>query len=320
MQKQTVCFVVPSSAAKAYQDLSKVYSAIEPPTWALLLASAVRSQGYDPVILDFDANPMTDDQASEEIAETRAKVAVFTLYGQNPNSGTTMMIGASSLAKQLKASHPQIKIAFVGSHASALPHEVIQLPYVDIVMINEGVLALLSLLQTNFEDELDKVPGIWYKKSGLPMPSSPGKLIDGASMDIMIPGYAWDLLPKKKNFLDNYRAHFWHTNFLEKDRSPFASIYTSLGCSFGCSFCMINILNRTSQAIEVSSQDSRGMRFWSPRLILNELELLWNNGVRTVRIADEMFFLNKKYYVPILQGVIDRGFKFNFFMNSCVLK
>ena len=36
-----VCFVVPSSAKKAYQKLADFYSAIEPPTWALLLAQSV---------------------------------------------------------------------------------------------------------------------------------------------------------------------------------------------------------------------------------------------------------------------------------------
>ena len=34
-------------------------------------------------------------------------------------------------------------------------------------------------------------------------------------------------------------------------------------------------------------------------------------GVETVRISDEMFFLNRKYYAPVLQEVIDHGFDFN---------
>ena len=53
------------------------------------------------------------------------------------------------------------------------------------------------------------------------------------------------------------------------------------------------------------------MRFWSPTLILKEFEKLWEFGVRTLRISDEMFFLNRKYYVPILEGLIERGLKFN---------
>ena len=34
----------PDSSIKAYQELSKIYSAIEPPTWVLLLAQACRKK------------------------------------------------------------------------------------------------------------------------------------------------------------------------------------------------------------------------------------------------------------------------------------
>ena len=306
-----VCFVIPSSAAKAYQELANIYSAIEMPTWAALLAQAVRVKGHEPCILDFNAVPLPDELAAEEIANTKPKLVVFVLYSQNPNSGTTMMIGASLLAKQLRLSHPNLKIAFIGSHASSLPHEVIQYHYVDFAFINEGVYALLDLLQTNLQDDLDKVPGIWYKTSGLPRPSVPGRVVESSDMDLVMPGYAWDLLPKDANLLDKYRAHFWHSNFSHNNRTPFAAVYTSLGCSFGCNFCMINVVNRTSQDIDAVSSDSRGMRFWSPELMLKQFEFLWDSGVRTVRISDEMFFLNRKYYGPILQGLIDRKMKFN---------
>jgi len=315
---KVVTFVVPSSAAQAYQALANKYSAIEPPTWALLLANAVRVAGYDPCILDFDAEPTSVEDAAEKIASTKTDIAVFVLYGQNPNSGTTMMIGASKLAKQLKASHPSIKTVFIGSHASALPYDVIGLPYVDFVFINEGVYGLLDLLQTNYVDELIKVRGLVYKKNGFAATGAPGEIVQTKDMDHVMPGYAWDLLPKDKTLLDKYRAHYWHSYFKDEDRTPFAAISTSLGCSFGCNFCMINIVNRTSYQQGIVSSDSRGMRFWLPELMLKEFEYLWENGVRTVRLTDEMFFLNKKYYVPILQGLVDRGIKFNFWAYARV--
>jgi anaerobic magnesium-protoporphyrin IX monomethyl ester cyclase len=310
--KIDVCFVVPSSAKKAYQDLANTYSAIEPPTWALLLAQSLRVEKYDSVILDFDADRKTLTDSAKLIAETKARLIVFVLYGQNPNSGTTMMIGASELASELKKSYPDFKIAFIGSHVSSLPLEVIKLNYVDFAFINEGVFSLLALLKTNLRDHLNKIPGIWFKDNdGVPQKGSIGKIILTDNMDKVMPGYAWDLLPKKKSTLDNYRAHFWHTNFLHEERTPFAAIYTSLGCQFGCNFCMINIVNRTSFEEKISAADSKGMRFWSPTLILKEFEKLWDYGVRTLRLSDEMFFLNKKYYIPILEGLIQRGLKFN---------
>jgi anaerobic magnesium-protoporphyrin IX monomethyl ester cyclase len=317
MVGETVTFVIPSSAAKAYQGLANKYAAIEPPTWALLLANAVRVEGYDPCILDFDAEPCDDITAADKIAGTKSRLAVFVLYGQNPNSGTTMMIGATALAKQLKASHPDIKIAFIGSHASAMPYETISFPFVDFVFINEGVYGLLDLLQTNLEDELHKVTSLVFKKNGFAVNGAPGRIVQTADMDRVMPGYAWDLLPTNGKLLDKYRAHYWHNYFKDDGRTPFAAISTSLGCSFGCNFCMINIVNRTSHASAVAS-DSKGMRFWSPELMLKEFEYLYENGVRTVRLTDEMFFLNKKYYIPILEGIKQRGMDFNFWAYARV--
>jgi anaerobic magnesium-protoporphyrin IX monomethyl ester cyclase len=310
--KHDVIFINPDSSAKAYQGLATVYSAIEPPTWALLLAESCRSKGFRVGILDCDAEKLSLEQSVRRVEELRPRLIVFVIYGQNPNSGTTSMIGACDLASQLRSSLPEIKIGFIGSHVSALPLEVVQLPYVDIAFINEGVHALLALLKSDLDEALDKIPGIWYKdKHGVARPGAPGIVVSPEQMSTLMPGYAWDLLPKRSKALDLYRAHFWHTNFLHEERTPFAAIYTSLGCQFGCNFCMINIINRTSYETDSTAADSRGMRFWSPELMLGEFEKLWAMGVRTLRISDEMFFLNRQYYVPILEGLIARGLKFN---------
>ena len=65
-----------------------------------------------------------------------------------------------------------------------------------------------------------------------------------SKMDIDLPGYAWDLLPFRSKPLDLYRSPMWHAEYDENKRTPYAAIQTSLGCRFGCNFCMINIINR----------------------------------------------------------------------------
>jgi anaerobic magnesium-protoporphyrin IX monomethyl ester cyclase len=45
--------------------------------------------------------------------------------------------------------------------------------------------------------------------------------------------------------------------------------------------------------------------------MLKEMEMLAGFGVETLRLSDEMFFLNRRHYIPILQGIIERGLKFN---------
>jgi radical SAM superfamily enzyme YgiQ (UPF0313 family) len=306
-----VLFIHPDSSATAYQGLATTYSAIEPPTWALLLAQSCRAKGFGVAIMDCDAEKLPLEAAVQRVKDLKPRLVVFVVYGQNPNSGTTSMIGATRLAEALKQHDPQRPIGFVGSHTSALPREVLAHPFVDIVFLNEGVYALHNLLRGNLQDDVAKVAGIGYKKrdrDGRPVLwlNPPQAVVPQERMDEDLPGYAWDLLPMRERPLDLYRAHFWHAGFDHSKRTPFAAIYTSLGCNFGCDFCMINIVNRADNGEDVHAAHSRGMRFWSPKLIAGELEKLAKMGVETVRISDEMFFLNKRYYEPLLQGIVER--------------
>jgi hypothetical protein len=143
-----VLFINPDSSAHAYQGLATVYSAIEPPTWSLLLAESCRSKGYGVSILDCDAERLMLAESITRIHSLSPRIVVFVVYGQNPNSGTTNMVGALLLAKALKNEHPTYQIVFVGSHTSALPMEVLSYSCVDIVLLNEGVYALHDLLKS----------------------------------------------------------------------------------------------------------------------------------------------------------------------------
>lgn len=317
-----VLFVNPDSSQKAYQDLAKVYAAIEPPTWALLLAESCRAKGFGVGMLDCDAEKLSLEQSVRRIKDANPRLALFVVYGQNPNSGTTSMIGALALANALKASLPTMRIGFVGSHTSALPREVLTHDCVDIVLLNEGVYALHNLLKSNLGSDLEHIKGIGYKKiisgkiEAIINPSQ--HVVPQERMDDDLPGYAWDLLPFKEKPLDLYRAHFWHAEFNHAKRTPFAAIYTSLGCNFGCDFCMINIVNRVDNSDGVSAANSRGMRFWSPAWVAREMRKLADMGVQTLRISDEMFFLNRRFYVPVLQHAVDEQFGFNMWTYSRV--
>lgn len=316
-------FINPDSSAQAYQGLAKAYSAIEPPTWALLLAESCRSKGFDVGIIDCDAEKLSLEHAVSRIHGLKPRIVVFVVYGQNPNSGTTSMIGASLLAQAIRDASIDTKICFVGSHTSALPREVLSLDSVDIVLLNEGVYALHNLLQSNLSSDLKGIKGIGFKSldsSGCVTNTlnSPERIVPQDRMDIDLPGYAWDLLPFSHKPLDLYRAHFWHADFNHGKRTPFAAVYTSLGCSFACDFCMINIVNRVDNGHDISAADSKGMRFWSVDWVIRQMRKLADLGVETLRISDEMFFLNRKYYLPLLENIISEDFRFNMWAYSRV--
>ena len=154
---------------------------------------------------------------------------------------------------------------------------------------------------------LKNIKGIAFRQKNNILINPPEKVVPTERMDIDLPGYAWDLLPFKEKPLDLYRAPMWHAEYDFKKRSPYASIQTSLGCVFKCNFCMINIVNRNNtDEVGVASDFSR-MRFWSPEFIIKEFDKLISMGVRTIRIVDEMFLLNPKYYLPLCEELAKRN-------------
>jgi radical SAM superfamily enzyme YgiQ (UPF0313 family) len=300
MNKQLdVLFVHPGASDVIYQGLSTKFSAIETPTWSLLLAQSCRSKGFGVAILDCDAERLGYEEGVQRIRDVNPRLVCFTVYGSNPNAGTTKMTGGIELAQRLKDAYPEYKVCFVGSHASALPLEVLSYKCVDFVLLNEGVYALHNLLKTDLSTDLQNVKGIGWKDNGFDRLNEPQGVVPNELMDVDLPGYAWDLLPYKNKPFDLYRSCNWHADFKDEIRSPYAAIYSSLGCQFKCKFCMINILNRVDNSPGISSENSPNMRFWSPDFIIKEFDKLVDMGVTTIRISDEMYTLNRKYYVPL---------------------
>jgi radical SAM superfamily enzyme YgiQ (UPF0313 family) len=307
-ERLDVLFVTPDASAAAYQDLSHTYSAIEPPTWSLLLAQSCRAKGFHVAILDCIAERLDDASSMQRIRDANPRLVCFVLYGQNPNSGTTSMIGANRLGASLKETYPEYPICMVGSHVSALPREVLGLPFVDIVLLNEGVYALHELLASDLDEDLPSIKGIGYTRAGQGILNAPQRVVPQERMDIDLPGYAWDLLPYRAKPLDLYRAHLWHANYDLSKRTPFAALYTSLGCRFKCDFCMINIVNREDNDEHVTAAESAHMRFWSPEFMIREFDKLAAMGVETIRICDEMFFLDRRYFEPLLKALVERDY------------
>ncbi len=303
-------FVIPSNSKKSYQKLSETYSAIEPPTWALLLAQSLRSVNFKVQILDTAAENLDEKEIFKRIKILSPRLICIVAYGQNVNAGTTNMSGVTNIANYLKNNKIGKSISLVGSHPQALPKETLEKEKnLDFVFTNEGVYALRNVLKLeNFEcSNLKNVKGIAFRENGKVVINESEKIVPTERMDIDLPGYAWDLLPFKKQPLDLYRAPMWHAEYDFKKRSPYASIQTSLGCVFKCNFCMINIVNRDStDEVGVASNFS-GMRFWSPEFIIKEFDKLISMGVRTIRIVDEMFLLNPKYYLPLCKELAERN-------------
>ena len=188
---------------------------------------------------------------------------------------------------------------------------------IDAVCQNEGVYtlhALLSLSKIN-DTELKRVPGLVFRdREGNVIMNESSAIVAKEDLEQDLPGMAWDLLPP----LSRYRTAGWHSWSNDTEKQPFAALYTSLGCPYKCSFCMINIINRTKQGPNVTSQDSNTFRFWSPEFIIKQFDEIARQGVRNVKIADELFVLNPRHFEAICDLIIQRGYDFNIWAYSRV--
>lgn len=332
-----ILFVNANSSYISYQKLASSFSAIETPIWAGMLANHVRVRGFSTAILDCEAERIDTTDSAKACIDSHAKIVCFAVYGQNPNDGTPRMEGSIATAKLIKQLGSQQKILFVGPHMAALPRETLAREQsIDFICQNEGVYTISNLLQISDledENELKKVKGLGFRTKDFDIIKSqslseqeiynnsygivlnePEQIVPRAKLEQDLPGIAWDLLPLPTK----YRTSFWHSWSNNTETSPFASIYTSLGCPHRCSFCMINIVNRNNNTPNISSADSNIFRYWQPSFMITQLDRLAEMGVTNVKIADELFVLNPNHFLELCKLIKQRGHKFNFWAYSRV--
>ena len=311
-----ILFIHPNSSKKIYQDLSKDHSAIEPPIWAGMLNNACLIQGHKSEILDCEVLRLTYKKSADMIKDLKPKIACFVVYGQQPSASSQNMEGAVETAKLLKELCPEIKVLFIGGHVAALPYETLEKESsIDIVACNEGVIAILNILkiQKINDENLKKVKGIFFKnQEGKIEKNLPENIVSKKELVHTLPGVSWSALPGLKN----YRTAGWHSWSNSSIKQPFAALYTSLGCPYKCSFCMINIINRIDNSESISSQNSNIFRWWDPEFIIKQFDYFAKEGVKNIKIADELFVLNPNHFLKICNMIIEREYDFNIWAYS----
>lgn len=271
--------VTPSSRKAVYQSLGQDVAAIENPVWSGLIATFIRNHGYQVGILDAEALGLSAEETAGEITALSPRLTVFVIYGQQPSASTQCMTAGRDVCKHLSG---LLRTAVMGTHASALPQKTLDEEPYDFVIAGEGPKGVLSLLlKMSLSDSLDRC----IIKSE--------KILD---LDKDLPRQAWDLLDMTK-----YRAHNWHA--FGKERKPYASVQTSLGCPYKCSFCCIN-----------APFGGPGIRYWSPDNVVGQIDQLvkiFGTTEINIKIPDEMFVLKESHVMGICDRLIERNYKLN---------
>ena len=281
----------PFNAREIYQDLSDGFSAIEPPWYSAATSEFVRRKGYSVKIIDANAENLSMKETANITKDLHPKLIDIIAYGQQPSDSAQKMTAILKQCDILKDIYPESKILVSGLYPTNLPEKTLRGVRCDYVATGEGFLTVLGLLEGKV---IKEVPGLfWRENESILGTQRPENIKD---LDIEIPTLAWDLLP-----MDKYRAHNWHSLQDIENRQPYASIYTSLGCVFNCSFCCIN-----------STFGGPGMRYWSSDSVVNQIgELVNKYGVKNIKFIDEMFVLDKRHVNSIADKIIEKGYDLN---------
>ena len=294
-RKADVVLINPGDRKQIYQDLANNISAIESPFWVAVLGAFLRNNGLGVEIIDANAENISPEEVSNRVNEIKPYLSAVIVYGSQPSASTQNMTIAGKICNALK-NNTSSKVAAGGLHPSALPKRTLEEENIDFVIEGEGFYTLKNLIEVLKipSEDFSGIPGLWFFDNGAIKNNSTAPLIK--DLDEVLPVAAWDLLPMEK-----YRAHNWHCFDNINDRIPYGAIYTSLGCPYSCVFCCIN-----------APFGKPGIRFRSPKLVVEEIGLLVNNyGIKNIKIVDELFVLNENHYMTIVELLIEKGYDLN---------
>jgi radical SAM superfamily enzyme YgiQ (UPF0313 family) len=286
MATPDLLIINPGAAHGIYGELGDRLVAVEPPLWCRLIAGYVRDRGFSVEIYDAEATRSAPHTVAEIVDAFRPMLVCIAVYGHMPSASTQQMVGASAVAKAIKEII-EVPIIMVGGHVAALPERTLREERIDYACVGEGPLTVHGLLSGLREID---IPGLVWWDRGNVVINRHSPLIEDLDKDLH--GNTWDLLP-----MSLYRAHNWQCFGDLSKRQPYASIYTSLGCPYKCSFCCI-----------AAPFQSNRYRMRSPEAVVSEILMLHEKyHVSTFKIIDEMFVLNYRHVNEICDRLIASG-------------
>ena len=243
------------------------------------LGAYLRSKGISVQLIDAETENLSHDEILNRCRSFKTDVYAI--------STTTIVFSkAISLAEHLKRETPETPIVIGGPHISGNPLESMQYECFDAGVFGEGEVSLFELLKAYGEKRsLQGIDGVVYRENGEPVMNSPRKYIE--DMD-ELPLPARDLLPSLKYYLPpplNYRD------------KPCATIITTRGCPYGCTFCDHNTFGRK-------------YRMRSAENIVGEINhLIENYSVKEIAFVDDTFNINDKRLDRLFSLMRDNSIK-----------
>src|SRR5262245_53822040 len=248
----------------------------------LMLAAVARQHGYRVHLDDAKAHGTPVEEVAQRIAALRPDYLGL--------SATTISVtNAGRIAERVKALRPGVVTILGGAHVSAIPERTLTaFPSIDFGVVGEGEVSLIDLL-ARLESGLSvaDVPGLVYRHEGGIRANPRAPHTDDLDA---LPPPAWHLWP---DF-----PHRFRPTLFSYPRTPVATLITSRGCPFSCTFC------------DRSTSGRKG-RMHSVESVVRLCQSLVDRGVRHINFLDDLFTVRKQRVIDLCQAFLDHGFTFS---------
>jgi len=199
---------------------------------------------------------------------------------------TLYMGNALKYARLCKEFNPEVKIVFGGPHPTIFPAETLENGQVDLVIIGEGEVTMLDLMQ-NYP-ALENIKGIAYR--------------DGAEVKITQPR---EYIPNLDELPFPNRDLFPVEQILKKTPYwpcltpyPVLSMISHRGCPYNCIYCQPTLRKIFGQKV----------RKRSPERTIDEMEYLYKKyNLTSVFMADDLFTADKDWITNVCHEIRKRG-------------
>lgn len=249
------------------------------PLGLMYIAAVLQNAGHCVEVLDMDVLNLDVCDYARELRERHYDYVCI-------GGMITAWNFAMSTCDMVSDLKPNAKIIVGGGLISSAPSAFISAAKASVGVIGEGEEAVVEVINA-FENgrPLSTVDGIVYKEDGQVVKTKCRKNIENLDS---IPFPAWELFKVKETYC-TFPSHF-----SVRKASRMASIYTTRGCPFQCTFCY------TEKAVR---QRSIG------NVIAELKELKERYKVKHIVITDDLFVVRKKRTVEFCEAMIKNKMK-----------
>ena len=252
------------------------------PQGMLSIAAYLLREGHDVFIYDClgPGAPVDINRQVQAILEFQPHMVGF-------STTTSSFPDAADIAQKIKEQNNDIVTVCGGVHVSALKEKLLSsYPAFDYFVAGEGEITMAELAAGN---DPAVIPGLVRRQEGIALANEPRKHIANLD-DLPFPAYE-----KLTGFPRDY-----HLPLFSYSQTPGATMITSRGCMFQCSYCDRSVFQK-------------GFRYNSAAYIYEHMKYLRDKfGVRHVNIYDDLFTANKKRIMELCEKLAREPLGMNF--------